>query len=127
MATKTYAEVEAKQNLLYILKCKRKKGFSEKQITHFERISVENLARKSQLEQSKFVDIVTKATVDTCSREQVLQHYNTTIRPTLANMTFINTNQSGLGNMAYILLKINDPVLTEEWFDYLNKHYPSNK
>jgi hypothetical protein len=122
MSGKTYLEVEAKNKLLYTLKSK-KKGFVEKQWAHFTRVSVTELAKKNHLEQAKFVDIITKATVDTCSREQVLQHYIKVIRPTLHNMTFEKTNQSGLGNMAYILLKINDPSLNAEWFSYLKAAY----
>src|SRR5580704_10154348 len=98
MSDKTYLEVEMKNKLLYALKSK-KKGFAEKQWAHFTRISVPELAKKSHLEQAKFVDIITKATVDNCTREQVFQHYITVIQPTLHNMTFEKTNQSGLGNM----------------------------
>jgi hypothetical protein len=33
------------------------------------------------------------------------------------------TNQASLGNLAYILLRINDPTLTDEWIRYLSAKY----
>lgn len=118
-----YLEAEARFKLLYTLKCKNK-AFSDKQVAHFKKISVDVLARKSLAEQAKMADFATKNTVDICSALQVQQYWNEIIRPTIHNMTFINTNQSGLGNMAYILAKIADPALTEEWFGYLRAKYP---
>jgi hypothetical protein len=119
MATKTYADLEKKFKLQYALKCKNK-AFAAKQTEYFERTSVDMVARQSLPEQAKMADFVTKNTVNTCTKEEVRDHYINNVKPTL-NMAPLN--QAGLGNIAYILIKIEDSVLLEEWVRYLLNKY----
>lgn len=115
---KTYAEVEKSFNLRYHLKCKQR-GFAEREQAFFNRIPVNVLAKQTIQEQAKMVDYVTRNTVDSFTPEQIKEEYINIIRI----RTFLSgsINQAALGNMAYILLKIGDQVLIDEWLLELPK------
>lgn len=119
MEFKSYAEVEKKFKLEYMIKCKQR-GFTQKQTEFFERTPMIVLARQSLAEQIKMVDYVTKNTVDACTVEQVERYYYFAIR---CQLGLHPTNQADIGNIAYILTKIGNVTLVEEWIQHLKAKY----
>lgn len=108
--------------LLYQLKCKNRE-FVEKEVQFFEAIPVHVLAKKPLEDQSKMVDFVTRNAVDNCSTEAIRAGYVKT-RQKFKNIEKSNVNQAGLGNIAYILLRLNDSRLSEEWRNMLQQMFP---
>src|SRR5882724_13273651 len=114
----SYADLQDQFFAVYKNKC-RNHEFFLLQDKFYKSISVSELIKRNLNEQSEFVDYVTRHTVNACSKDQVKDYFMKQVVPTYH--TIESTNVAGIANIAYMLAKIDDDTLNQQWLDILKQ------